>query len=190
MPLVAKKQSSGEKAPLGMNNAICYAIIDLGIQTSKWNDQEKKQHKVAFCWELEAKKRVGDWAGQPFVTTKEYTVSLGDKSNLGKDLASWFSKKISPELQKTGIDLLKLVGRKATLNMIETDDGEYVNIGNVLPPNPNNQMIITVTEIPNWITDKLAKAEGFGEDPTTDFNQESERQPGDDNEPLDDNMPW
>jgi hypothetical protein len=86
--------------------------------------------------------------------------------------------------------------------MVESDNGEYVNVGNVLPANPNNQMVVTVPDIPKWVTDKIKESleykecsENFGGDPAPDYSQE-QREPGIDEEelppPVDDDLdqPW
>jgi hypothetical protein len=138
MPILAKDNGQDfEKPNTGMQNAICSHVSDVGThEVSFQNGPKKLLHKVMFCFELEQKLTQGKFAGQPFMLARTYTLSLFDKSNLAKDLESWFSKKLSEEQRKDGIDLERFIGRQCTLNLVESDDGKYVNIAGVLPAMP------------------------------------------------------
>jgi hypothetical protein len=110
--------------------------------------------------------------------SKQYTFTLFEKGNLAKDLESWFSKKISDETRKNGFDLQTLIGRKCQLNLIESEDGKYVNVGGVLPPSKDNVMVQVCADLPEWVTKKKLTA----------LEKTQAREPGSDNgEPVPEN---
>lgn len=155
MPLMAKDEGANfEKPDTGMHDAVLVFVADVGthIKKTQWGD--KAVHQVVFCWEIDQKLTTGEYAGKPFMQSKRYTFTLFEKGNLSKDLESWFSKKISDETRKTGFDLETLIGRKCTLNLIESEDGKYINIGGVLPASKMNELVPVCNVRPKWI-DKL-----------------------------------
>ena len=168
-----------EKPAPGMVDAVCVFVVDIGNHLIKSSFGDKIQHRVIFCWEVEEKIQHGEYAGKPFMVSQQFTLSLFEKANLAKALESWLSKKISDEQRKTGIDLEKFVGMKCTLNLIESDDGKYINVGAVLPANKNNSLIPVCTKKPDWIQKKIdSQIKIIAKPPTT-------RQPGED-EPFGD----
>ena len=75
-----KATSSGkdfELAPVGVHPARCYRVIDLGTQTTEWQGQTKKAHKVMLTWELLGDERMAD--GRPFSISKRFTASTHEK---------------------------------------------------------------------------------------------------------------
>ena len=159
MPLLAKNESKGfEKPTPGMHDAICVFVEDIGTHTVKTQWGDKKQHKIVICWEIDELIKSGEYTNRPFMLSRRYTFTLFEKGNLSKTLESWFAKKISDEVRKTGFDLEKLIGKRCTLNLIESDDGQYVNVENVLPPNVANKLTPVCTVVPEWITRTRAES--------------------------------
>ena len=152
MAILAKDERGPRERPtLGIHDAICVFVVDVGTHTTKTQFGEKTQHKVVFCWELDENIKNGEYAGKPFMVSKRYTLSLFKKANLAEDLESWMAKKIPDETRKAGIDLEIFKGRKCTINLVESADGEYVNVGSVLPANKDNKLVPLCVEIPAWI---------------------------------------
>ena len=143
-----------EKPHTGLHDAILVFVQDVGTHIVKTQWGDKAQRKIVFCWEIDELLKEGEYAGKPFLLSKRYTFTLFEKGSLSKDLESWFSKKISDETRKTGFDLETLIGRKSTLNLIESEDGKYINIGAVLPAGKDNTMVPVCRDVPKWI-DKL-----------------------------------
>lgn len=159
MPLIVHdNETPREKPMLGMHDAICVFVEDIGthIMKTQWGD--KAQHKVVIMWELDENMKNGDYAGKLFLQSKQYTFTLFEKGNLAHDLESWFSKKISDETRKNGFDLQTLIGRKCQLNLIESEDGKYVNVGSVLPPSKENNLVQVCKVCPEWVTKKRAQS--------------------------------
>jgi hypothetical protein len=95
-------------APVGSHLARLYRIIDLGTQKSEYMGQVKMLRKVKFFWELH-----GDdlkIEGKPLIQTRNYTLSLGDKASLRKDLESWRGKSFTDD-ELRGFDLRNLLDK-------------------------------------------------------------------------------
>lgn len=163
MTLIAKdSKPEKEKPTTGMQHAVLAFVEDLGDQKVVWNGKEKTQRKIVFCWELEEKMSgiyQPDLEGKPFMVSQRYTLSLNEKSALTKTLENWFGKKIDDNRRKAGIDLETLIGKTATLNLAESDNGQYINIQSVNPPMPGaTDLKIFNQKPPPWIEELRAKA--------------------------------
>lgn len=182
MPIIVRNEQPNFIKPTpGMHDAICVFVVDIGTHLEKTQWGPKEQHKVVFCWEIDETIPEGEYAGKPFMVSQRYTFTLFEKGNLSKILESWFSKKLSDETRKNGFDLEKLVGRKCTLNLIESDDGKYINVAQVLPPNTANKMVQVCNTKPLWIQklidtsiEKQKEAQSFDQSVPSDQQQGNE----------------
>lgn len=135
MPLIATAGDSREfeLAPMGNHIARCFSIIDLGLQETVWNGEQKLLHKVRIAWELPGE-RMED--GQPFSISSTYTLSLGDKANLRRDLQSWRGRPFTEE-ELARFDLFTVLGAPAMVNVVHnpSKDGTrtYANVSSVSP---------------------------------------------------------
>ena len=107
------KGSNSEKrefqiAPVGSHLARLYRIIDLGTQKSEYMGQVKMLRKVKFFWELHGDELKID--GKPLIQTRNYTLSLGEKASLRKDLESWRGKSFTDD-ELRGFDLNNLLDK-------------------------------------------------------------------------------
>lgn len=129
------KANDGEgflMAPEGTHIARCFKVIDLGTQhNAKYNNYS---HKIMISWELpEELIQEGELAGQPYAVSQWYTLSLGEKANLRRDLEAWRGKSFtSDELQ--GFDISNLIGASCYLNLVhnKVDDKTYINISSII----------------------------------------------------------
>lgn len=165
--------------PQGTHHAICYSIFDLGTQFNDYYG--KRQHKVLFCWELPEQRiqieKDGEEKNLPRATSKQYTLSLGEKANLRKDLETWRGRAFTPEELK-GFDLRKVLGANCFLQIIHKDKGDktYANVTGLMelmpgrekrtPENPlrffsleDNDPIPEGT--PEWIVKIIGSSEEF-----------------------------
>jgi len=121
-----------ENAPEGVHLAICYRIIDLGTHLNL--NYGNRQRKIRIHWEL-PNALMED--GTPFSINKQYTLSHHEKSNLRKDLESWYGKRFNDaDLEDSGgFDPEKLLGRACQLNIIhkESDGTTYANVVTIMP---------------------------------------------------------
>jgi hypothetical protein len=95
-------------APVGSHLARLYRIIDLGTQKSEYMGQVKMLRKVKFFWELHGDDLLIE--GKPLIQTRNYTLSLGDKASLRKDLESWRGKSFTDD-ELRGFDLRNLLDK-------------------------------------------------------------------------------
>lgn len=108
-----------DPAPVGVHNAICVGVIDLGTQTSTYNNEENTRRQNLVTWELPEELRED---GKPHTISKFYTASIGEKANLYKDLTSWFGKPpVAP------FDPGSLLGKGCQLIITEKNDKHVVS---------------------------------------------------------------
>lgn len=175
MGLTAKKTDGGsyEIIPEETYQGICYAVYDLGTHYNETFG--KSNHKIRICWEIPELRIELDKDGQqlnlPRAISKEYTLSLHEKSNLRKDLESWRGKAFTDE-ELDGFDLLKLLGVNCMLQIIHSHRGDktYANVAQVsklyrnVEKLPNENPLVSFSfetdqslpdNTPDWIADKI-----------------------------------
>lgn len=143
MAFIATDSGGGnfKKVPPGAYIGRCFSLIDLGTQFTDGQFGPKSQHKIKIGFELFGEDDNGvpltiDIEGKemPLTISKSYTVSLGDKANLRKDLAAWRGKDFTDEEAKA-FDVSKLLGAYAMVNVTtsETNGKTYTNIAGLTP---------------------------------------------------------
>ncbi len=98
----------------------------MGTQESTWQGATKYAHKVKIVFELSEK--MSD--GRPFITMRDFTVSLHEKSGLRGFLKSWRGRDFTDEELAGGFDPKVLIGKGVLLNLVE--NGDYVNIDSAM----------------------------------------------------------
>lgn len=172
--LIAKDNSESKfaKLPLpepGTHLAVCCAVWDLGLQKSSYMGEEKIQHKVIIAWEIDQKIDAPDseYHGKPYMLNKKYTLSLGDKANLRKDLESWRGKPFTAEELQGGFDIEKLYGINCLLGIKHEADRNdaskvYANVTAILPPQKGTEKILPLRTReeppPKWVLEKIQQA--------------------------------
>lgn len=121
--------------PAGTHPAICYRFIDLGTQTTKFNNEEKKARKVMISWEItDPELRMED--GHPFTISQRYTWSMHEKATLRKTLEAWRGTPfVKTDFGPNGFNVKKLIGVGCLLSILhEPRDGGgvYANINGVM----------------------------------------------------------
>lgn len=151
---VSDTGGSFELPPSGVHTVRCYRLIDLGTQSSNWQGKETRQPKISLSWELLGDERTAD--GKPFIITRRFTASLGEKAALRALLKSWRGRDFTPEELKK-FDLKTIVGAYGLANIVhETRDGStYANLASLMPlakgmprPAPVNTSLIFDLEDP------------------------------------------
>jgi hypothetical protein len=119
--------------PAGAFAAICHRFIDLGTQTTTFNNETKRQRKVMLTWELtDPDERMED--GRPWTISQRYTWSMHEKSTLRKTLESWRGKSFEEsDFGPGGFDVRKLLGAPCLLSLVHAEKGDktYTNISAV-----------------------------------------------------------
>lgn len=130
IPVSAGSSSSFKPCPVGVHQAVCCDVVDMGLLEVSWNGQTKKQHKVRLVWQVD--ELMDD--GKPFIIQTRYTASLHEKSRLRKDLESWRGRAFTDgELQS--FDLEVLLGVNCLLNVVHNTKGDntYSNVAAIMP---------------------------------------------------------
>lgn len=160
----------------GVYIATCSQLIDLGVQ---FNEKfGKKQQKVQIVWQIAGETvEIGDDV-YPRTLSKEYSLSLNEKSNLTKDLEAWRGQKFSEE-ELQGFDLINILGKSCQMSVIEVEKNgkKYNEISAIMSlskgmeaPKVLNTQIFDFTDkvtwcnykdIAKWIQDKIKKAENY-----------------------------
>lgn len=176
MALIAKQPEQRvivEPISAGMHVAVCYAVVDLGVHFSEvW---QKEQHKILLIWETDEEMTTVDGEVKPKSISKEFVLSLHEKSDLYKTLISWRGRAFTP-LELEGFDVKNVLGAPCLLNIVsvEKNDKEYANIGGITPlmkgqqpPELKNKKIYfelsketlgEIDELPKWIGEKIRKS--------------------------------
>lgn len=178
MSLIAKSEGnmSIEKLEAGVYTAISSGIIDLGIQRSeKFNNSTRKFRLV---WDILGEEIEINGEKMPRTMSKEYSLSLGEKSNLRKDLQAWRGKAFTEE-ELSGFNLVDILNVGCQLQILneEKNGKTYNNIAGImsLPKGSSIEkldktMIFDIetvetwgewSNIPKWIQDTIKKAENY-----------------------------
>ena len=143
--------------------------------------------KVLLIWELPFEtaefrdEHIGKTVTKPRVISKEYTLSLGAKANLRRDLESWRGKPVTAE-EATGFEVGALAGVNCQLNVAHRPSRDnsrtYANVVSIVPLGKGvaklkNQNPIFVWDIPQsgpfvfpdnmpeWIVTKIKGSEEY-----------------------------
>jgi len=221
MPVASAKGGSDfQPVPAGIHHAVCYAVIDLGTQPST-NPAFKAARKVLLIFELPEERgdfeKDGKTENKPRVISKEYTLSIGTKANLRRDLESWRGRPFTKE-EAAGFEVGVLVGVNCQLNIThkEASNGNtYANITAIVPLGkttpklkpenptvkwdmPNSGLITIPTNVPEWIQKKIENSEEYQEQlhpqarPASQIRNDESMQafPTDTSEDVDEDVPF
>jgi hypothetical protein len=156
MALLVKEENVTEPIPVGMHQAVCAMVCDIGTHKGEYQGKQTLRHQAVIIWELDEKKTIGQFAGERFQASKFYTLSLDEKANLRKDLQSWRGQAFTPEELK-GFDIERLVGVNCFLNVIHEDGKAKIT---AITPLAKGMPKIkqTLTKEPEWVGKMRAKS--------------------------------
>ena len=134
MSLTISENTTTDYTPpeAGTFAARCASLIDLGTQTSVWEGEEKRAHKVLISFEvLDTDNRRSD--GSPHLVSKRFTASLHAKAGLRKFLESWRGRPFTAE-ELAGFDLKAVVGLTCLVGIVHEAKGDkvYANLSSVM----------------------------------------------------------
>jgi hypothetical protein len=181
-------------APSGTHMGRCYGVIDLGTHVNPQHGS--KARKVLLQWELPTETHTFDEkkGAEPFVVSRQFSLSLNEKGALRPFLVSWRGVDFtSEELNK--FDIAKLANQPCMVTVIHKRDGDkvYANVSQVsklpkqmgeCPPAHNRITVLSLdmdfdqdvyNALPEWIKKKIQESPEFrslsGE---RDFSQASD----------------
>lgn len=117
--------SNFETPPNGTHLARCIRLIDVGTHTDTYQGKDRTNRKIVVVWELPYE-QMSD--GQPFVISKFYTASLGDKANLRRDLMNWRGRDFTPEELK-GFEMKNVLDKGCQVIVSQNDNGRTIVSG-------------------------------------------------------------
>lgn len=109
-----------EQAPAGSHVGRCIKLTDLGTQTGEYEGKINHRNQVLVTWELPNEFMTD---GKPFIVSKFYTNSLGDKATLRHHLVNWRGRDFTVE-ELDRFDLQTILGAPCMLSVVHTDKGK------------------------------------------------------------------
>jgi hypothetical protein len=125
--MVTEGGGNFKDASPGTHPARCVRIIDIGTQHGEYQGKPTARKQIIVSWEL-PNELMDD--GRPFMLSKFYTASLGEKANLRKDLEAWRGRAFTAE-ERAGFDIKSILGKGCMLSVVEKDGGG-VKVGSVM----------------------------------------------------------
>lgn len=180
MSLTTSAKSGSSFAPIepGTYPAICYALIDCGMQ---YNETYKNSSpKVIIMWEIPSETITINDVEVSRTLSKTYTSSLSERATLRQDLQTWRGRDFT-EAELEGFDLRKILGAPCLLNITRTErNGKtYSNIGAIssmikgmpkpegtLPPmtfDLDTDPLEMIDTFPEWIQKYIKQSETYKE---------------------------
>lgn len=179
----ARPQFEKKIIPAGSHIARCYGMIQIGtVKEKTLTGEEREVHKVLIDWELPNETAVfnPEKGEQPFVFSKDYTLSMHELSSLRKMISAWRGKSLT-DAEANDFDITKLVGATCMLNIVHkaSKDGSktYANLAGVSPlpkgfkcpdqvnptrvleyDNWNQEVYLS---LPDWLADKIASSKEY-----------------------------
>lgn len=126
--MITNAGSNFVSAPVGAHLGILTKIVDLGTQISEYppgSGEEIKRTQQIWTWEL-PNELMED--GQPFIVSKFYTKSLGEKATLTKDLTSWLGK-----TPKVPFDDETLLGKSCQVIVTGRENSDKIKVSGLAP---------------------------------------------------------
>lgn len=163
----------------GIFDSVCSKIIDLGTQYSE--TYKNSAHKIRIFWEIIGETIEISGEQLPRLVSKEFTLSLNEKSKLRQTLQSWRGKAFTAE-ELQGFDLKKVLGIGCQLQIIHKEGNNgttYANVETVMAL-PRGRNLPAPTELtwfdfddpssyeafeklPRYVQEKIAEAENFAD---------------------------
>ncbi|MDE2020588.1 MAG: hypothetical protein KGJ13_09660 [Patescibacteria group bacterium] len=153
-----------EQAPIGTHPARCVKIIDIGTQKGEYQGQANFRRQVIIGWELPNELMTeGDGKGKPFVVSKFYTASLGEKANLRRDLQNWRGREFTTE-ELAGFHAKNILGKTCMLSLTANDKGKTrvtgvmaLPKGMTVPEQVNTSVYFSLDEFNREVFEGLSK---------------------------------
>lgn len=158
----------------GVHLAKLYCIADVGTHYDE--RFEKHKHEVVFIWELPDERieleRDGQQVNLPRAISKTYTLNIGEKANLRRDLVLWRGRDFTPEELKR-FSLSTVLGKSCQLQVVHKVKGDktYANIGGIMSAPkgckheaPENPLVMWEVGddpalVPKWVVEKAMQSD-------------------------------
>ena len=116
-----------EPAPVGLHNAVCVDVVDLGLKDTQFGPK----HKLRIVFQLDA--TLGN--GKRALVNGQFTLSSSEKSTLRQFVEAWRGRSFASRREFEMFNEEKLVGQSAMVSVIHRAKGDdiYANINGVFP---------------------------------------------------------
>jgi hypothetical protein len=182
--MIVATNSGSDYTPVESGNHIarCYGMIHIGTIVENFKGEPKRVNKVRITWELpELTKEFRQGEGEkPYSISKDFTLSMNEKSNLRKFLEGWRGKSFTEDEAKA-FDVATLIGVPCMLNIIHKVSAKgktYADISSAsklpksitAPPPFYEHFELNYTEawdetlfnsLPDFIRDKMKESEEY-----------------------------
>lgn len=182
--ITATNSGGGDHTPVpaGTYVARCYSMIHIGTVEENIMGESKWLNKVRISWELPTETKVfkEENGEQPYVISKEFTLSMNEKANLRKFLEGWRGKGFTEDEAKA-FDITVLLGKPCMLSVIhktskkgnifaEISSCSALPKGLVCPDQINEMLELNYTDnwsnreyskLPQFIKDKMSQSKEF-----------------------------
>ena len=149
MGIIVSESTTGDRKDYepvesGLHEAVCCMLCEIGTHHDERYNKDKREIIVGFqipSLRIEYE-RDGQKVDAPRCVSKKYTLSLGERANLRKDLESWRGRQFTPE-ELSGFELLSVLKVPCLLNIMHhtTQSGRvYANITAILPSKNKTQV--------------------------------------------------
>lgn len=120
MSIIAKSTGEAiERLEDGVYTAQCVGIADMGEQYS--DVYAKSSRQVRLIWQIVGETyKNAEGKEIPRAFSKQYTLSLGERSKLRKDLEAWRGKPFTEE-ELAGFDLVNVLGKPCQLQLMNKE---------------------------------------------------------------------
>lgn len=165
-----------EKIGAGTHYGRCYSALLLGTFEKEFEGKKKTQFIVMLGFELPRKMKVfkeGEPA-KPMVIGREFTFSFYENAGFKKLIKSWTNQDFTDTSE---FDFALVLGREGMLNIVDSKDGKYENLGGVSAmmeglqslPQINQTQFYNVLDhnqqqydaLPDWIKKKIETTPEF-----------------------------
>lgn len=182
--IVVKDNGGGSFAPLeaGSYRAICYGIVVTGTTFNPVFGTPST--KIIFLWELPDERITVDGEDKPRAISETYTLSLNEKANMRKMLASWRGRDFNAEELK-GFSLKKILGAPclvSTTIMQNKQGRDFAKVASVtrlpkgmeVPKEAENPLVMfdirndqcpltAMSALPEWIQKRIMESDEYKE---------------------------
>ena len=179
---ITAENNGGNYTPMPQGNYVarCYQMIEIGTVEEDYQGEKKTAKKVRLGFEFPTELKVfkEENGEQPYVLSKEFTLSMHEKSSLRKFLEAWRGKAFADHEAKS-FDITVLMGKACMINVVhkDSDKGTRALISTVgampkgleCPPQINPTFLLSYDawdddkfqSLPDFIKDKIKSSKEF-----------------------------
>ena len=179
---ITAENNGANYSPMAQGNYVarCYQMIEIGTVEEEYQGEKKTAKKVRLGFEFPTEQKVfkEENGSAPFSLSKEFTLSMHEKSSLRKFLEAWRGKSFSDQEAKS-FDVTVLIGKACMINVVhkESEKGTRANISSVgampkgleCPAQINPTFLLSYDDwsdekfqsLPDFIKDKMKSSKQF-----------------------------